>query len=77
MKIDWEIFFGNSSTIEALCYFVLGGSFTDLNKRCWPKECKIAVKHLKHRGYLKSRRAAKRALRLRGFFPISPIEHLL
>jgi len=68
MKIDWEIFFGNSSTEEAICLFAMGKySFEHFSQECWPSDCKLAIKHLKRRGYVKARRAAQRALRLRGF----------
>lgn len=68
MKVNWEVFFGNSSTEEAICLFAGGYStFKQFSSECWPKECKQAIRHLKRRGYTKSIRAAQRALRLRGF----------
>lgn len=68
MRIDWNIFFDNSSTEEAIILFALGHySFKRFSQECWPKECKLAIKYLKHRGYTKARRAANCALRVRGF----------
>jgi hypothetical protein len=68
MKIKWEIFFGNSSTEEAICLFASGHStFNQFIKNCWQKECKEAIKKLKHRGYVKAKRSARRALKIRGF----------
>lgn len=68
MKINWEDFFGNSSTTEAIILFALGKfTFKKFSQECWPKECKAAIKVLKQKGYAKSRRAAKHALHQRGY----------
>lgn len=67
-NINWEIFFGNSSTEEAICLFASGQStFKQFSNECWPRDCKEAIKILKHRGYKKAKRGAQRALRIRGF----------
>jgi hypothetical protein len=45
MQTNWEIFFGNSSTEEAIIYFANGLlSFKQFLRNCWPKECKAAIK---------------------------------
>ena len=62
-KINWDIFFDNSSTCESLCEFVAEKkTFKWLSDSCWPLKCKDAVKKMKRRGYKKSIRAAKKAL---------------
>lgn len=67
-KVNWEDFFGNSSTTEAVILFALGKfTFKKFAEECWPKECKIAIRVLKQRGYVKARRAAKHALNQRGY----------
>jgi len=68
-KIDWEVFFGNSSTEEALCIFATHNcSFDEFsaNTHCFG-ECQPAIKTLKNRGYKKGIRAAQKALLTRGF----------
>ena len=66
--INWEVFFGNSSTEEAICLFALGRySFKRFSLECWSRSCKNVIKRLKCCGYIKARTAAKRALKSRGF----------
>ncbi len=66
--INWEIFFGNSSTEAAIAEFCLGVlDFTQFSRACWNKECKKTIKELKRRGYKKARRAAREAMNRRGF----------
>lgn len=68
MKINWEVFFGNSSTEEAIAYFIQGKySFKSFSQACWPKDCKSAIKRMKHKGYKKCRRNARDAMLRRGF----------
>lgn len=67
-RINWEIFFGDSSSEEAICLFALGKySFKEFSDNCWGKNRKEAIKNLKQRGYKKSIRGAQCALRSRGF----------
>jgi len=66
-KINWEVFFGNSSTEEALAYFAQGRySFDKFAEECWPKECKLEIKLMKSKGYKKCRLNASKALIRRG-----------
>ena len=69
MRIDWEIFFGDSSSEEAVCLFAAGYStFKQFTEDCsYSEERKAAIKILKKRGYAKAIKTAKRALKLRGF----------
>lgn len=68
MRINWEIFFGNSSTEEAIVYFAKGKySFKKFIEECWPKECKSSIQVMKYKGYKKCRRNARYALSRRGF----------
>lgn len=68
MRINWEIFFGSSSIEEAICLFASKQStFKQFSKEAYPRDCRKAIKHLKHRGYEKAIRAARKALKVRGF----------
>lgn len=68
MRIKWDIFFENSSTIEAIVLFATRNyTFKQFIKECWPKECKEAIKYLKCRGYQKAVKNAQRALIKRGY----------
>ncbi len=68
MRIDWEVFFGNSSTESAICLFASRRStFKQFNDNSYPQECKAVIKYLKHIGYKKAIKLAQRALSLRGF----------
>lgn len=63
-KVNWQMFMGSSSTEEAIMLFAGGEySFAQFSKECWPAECKSAIKILKTRGYLKSRRSARVAIK--------------
>lgn len=67
-KVNWEIFFGNSSTEEAICLFAgRYSTFKQFSAECWPKDCKATIRYLKTRGYEKAIKGAQQALRLRGF----------
>lgn len=68
-RINWEAFFGDSSSEEAICLFAAGYStFQQFREDCsYSKERKTIIAQLQHRGYAKSKRGAQRALRLRGF----------
>lgn len=66
--IKWDLFFGNSSTEEALLDFVNGDSFTQFRKSCrYPRGCRQEIEKLRNRGYERARKNAKDALRRRGF----------
>lgn len=68
IKTNWKVFFGNSSTEEAIVLFVRGEySFDDFIRACWPKECKRAIRQMKHKGYKKCRHNARHAINRRGF----------
>jgi len=68
MRINWEIFFGASSLVEAIIEFAyLNHSFKEFKNNCYPKECKEVISKLKHKGYKKSRRSAREALIRRGY----------
>jgi len=63
MKINWSIFFDNTSSVEALYEFTYCKSSIDiLYNDCWMKECKTEVSKMKKLGVVKSRKNAKRAL---------------
>lgn len=68
-RIDWEVFFGDSSSEEAICLFAVGKlSFKEFSNNCsYSKERKITIKYLKHIGYKKSIINARKALNRRGF----------
>ena len=68
-KINWEIFFGDSSSEEALRLFgqrkLTFGAFADC---CSYSPNRVAaIKILKYRGYDKAIRAARHALKNRGY----------
>jgi hypothetical protein len=66
--INWNIFFEDSSIEEAIKEFAyLNSSFSKFNSSCYRKDCKLAIKSLKNKGYKKSRRSAREALSRRGF----------
>jgi hypothetical protein len=67
VKINWEIFFGDSSSEEAIVLFALGKStFNEWAANCsLTKERVKTIKILKQRGYKKAIRGAQRALRKR------------
>ena len=69
MKINWECFFDNSSTREALLDFAYGNkiSFKNFSEECWTNDCKNQIKLLSRLGYKKSVKRAQRALVLRGY----------
>jgi hypothetical protein len=68
MKINWEVFFENTSTTEALVLFVRGNyTFSDFERDCWTHACKKAIRELARRGYGRAHKQAKRALRIRGY----------
>jgi hypothetical protein len=68
MKINWECFFDNSSTTEALIYFAYTKySFKTFSQDCWPNECKMYIKMMSRIGYKKSRARAQKALVSRGY----------
>jgi hypothetical protein len=69
MRINWEVFFGDSSSEEALCLFAAGYStFKQFMEDCsYSKERKAIIKKLQHRGYVKAKRGAQQALRIRGW----------
>ena len=68
-KINWEIFFGDSSSEEALCLFAIGQvSFNEFSNLCsYSLERRNVINKLKYIGYRKSISNAKRALRTRGW----------
>jgi hypothetical protein len=68
-KIDWEIFFGDSSSEEALCLFATHqSSFNEFIANChYSKERKDSIRILRNRGYKKAICGAQKALRARGF----------
>jgi hypothetical protein len=70
MRINWEIFFGDSSSEEAVCLFANGSStFNQFLENCsYSVLRKSAIKSLKNRGYKRARRSAQKALLLRGFY---------
>lgn len=69
-KIDWEIFFGDSSSEEALCLFAGHHlSFKEFLKACsYSRERKQVIRRLKTRGYKKSIRKAQKVLIKNGFY---------
>lgn len=68
MKTNWDIFLENSSSEEATLYFIKGKlTFYQFIKECWPKECKTAIKQMKHKGYDRCRRNARDAMVRRGY----------
>lgn len=68
MKINWEIFFDNSSTVDAIIDFINGNyTFKQFENACWTKDCKIAIRCLKSRGYKKSFRSARHAIKKFGY----------
>lgn len=69
MKINWEIFFENSSTEEAIAYFAqCKYSFKKFFEACWPKDCKNEINRMKQSGYKKSRQNARKAMSRRNIF---------
>ena len=60
--VNWEVFFGNSSTEEALAEFVVDiHSFQTLKIGCYyHKNCVLEIDKMKHRGYKKSRKMLDR-----------------
>lgn len=68
-KINWEWFFGNSSTEEAIGYFAKGRlTFKQFAKNVnYHSECRKIIPILKVKGYKKSKGLAQRALKRRGF----------
>ena len=68
-KINWEIFFGDSSSEEAVCLFASRLlTFKQFAEYCSYSDNRLAaIKVLKHRGYNKSINAAQKVLRNRGF----------
>lgn len=68
-RINWEIFFGDSSSEEALCRFAARtSSFKEFSANCsYSRERLTIITTLKQRGYERSIRAAQRALLNRGF----------
>lgn len=68
-KINWEIFFGDSSSEDALMSFAEHRStFDEWMANCSFSEERVkAIKALKSRGYKKAIRGTQRALWTRGF----------
>jgi len=68
-KIDWDIFFGDSTSEWALMAFAARQlSFKEFEVNCsLSKERVLIIRSLKAKGYAKSIRLAQRALNLRGF----------
>lgn len=66
--INWNFFFENSSTTEALYDFAYNNStFIKWSKDSWPKECKSLIAVMKCKGYIKSIKLARSALKRRGY----------
>lgn len=67
-KINYNIFFNSSSTTEATILFAIGKlNFKQFSAECWPKECKMAIKELKRRGYIKAYRSIRKAIANNGY----------
>ena len=68
-KIDYSVFIGTSSVEEATIKFALGHyTFSEWERECWPKECKVTIRQIKHRGYKKVRRSIREAYNRDGGF---------
>ena len=67
-RVEWEIFFGDSSSEEELCEFAAGNrTFDEWNKGNWSKERRLVISSLRNKGYKKVRKWAQAALNRRGY----------
>jgi Holliday junction resolvase-like predicted endonuclease len=69
-NINWELFEGNSSTVEAVIEVAQGDikSFKAWLDACWPKKCKKEIKKIQ--SYLtieQTRKRARRYLQRQGY----------
>lgn len=68
MIINFDPFFVNSSSEEAICLFCIKKyTFEQFSLACWSRACKNQIKKLKRLGYKKSIMLAKKALKQKGF----------
>jgi len=65
-RINWEVFFMDTSSSDALAEFAKGSSLDNLRKDCWSQDCKIECSRMQKNGVKKSRIGARRAITRRG-----------
>jgi hypothetical protein len=71
-KINWEYFWENTSSTEAISTFADGDySFKEFEEACWPIECKKIVRRLKRLGRKKALTLCRNIVTRQGIEPRS------